>query len=113
MLLYVTCYLDYHPGSCESGAPPHTTRILRVTVLSVLTWFHANAGTLIILCSDTRYLGLKHFLVAMDILSEILRSSRSIFKVGSRFPSALMNFITLPMNKILQFSMVDARIKDL
>ena len=44
---------------------------------------------------------------------ESLNHFRGIGKVGSRFPGPFANFIILPMNKVLQFLSIDARIKDL
>ena len=44
---------------------------------------------------------------------EFLKHLKSVDKVDSRFPSPFADFVTLPMDKILQFLPVDARIKDL
>ena len=43
---------------------------------------------------------------------KVLNHFKSIGKIGSRFPSPFTHFVTLPMNQIFQFFMVDARIKD-
>ena len=47
------------------------------------------------------------------LVMELLKHLRSVDKVGNWFSSPFTDFVTLPMDKILQFLPVDARIKDL
>ena len=44
---------------------------------------------------------------------EILKHLKSVDKVGSSFSIPFADFVTLLVDKILQFSLVDVRIKDL
>ena len=44
---------------------------------------------------------------------KLLKHLGSVDKVGSRFPSPFADFVTLSINKIFQFLLIDARIKDL
>ena len=49
----------------------------------------------------------------MQILAiEFLNYFRRVGKINSRNPSLFAHFITLLLNKILQFFIIDARIKD-
>ena len=48
----------------------------------------------------------------MSVLTiELSNHFRSVGKVGSRFPSPFTDFVTVPINMILQFLLVDERIR--